>query len=297
MPDVFYKGRLEALDIAFAYATTTDVINSAVIRHNCEPVAAHLLGRALTAGLLATTTINEKERLNLRWAYHGTLRTIVVDAGPDGAVRGFISPSDLSKSTSEQDLYGDECEIRVIRSQEGVVSASGTVKSCLQDVVDDLVYFQCTSDQVESAACVLIGFASDEKRPVRLCRGLMLHALPGCDLRTFERIRTRIASEAFRARLSHEGETDNLVEDVLNVIVREETEEPRLQLAEAGAPVFRCTCSRMKMGPVLRLLPYNERMDIVKKGENVVVNRHFCNKRYTLTVEECIREWNEKAGG
>jgi molecular chaperone Hsp33 len=296
MPDVFYKGRLESMRLAFAYAVTTAMANEAIVRHNCDPVAAHLLGRALAAGLMATAPLGEKERLNIRWAYQGRARTIVVDAGPDGSTRGFISPPNLADAASEQDLYGDVCEVRVIRSQDGVVTSSGTIRSCLQDVVDDLVHFHCTSDQVESVASVLIGFTADERRPVALCRGLLLHALPGCDLKMLDRVRERAQGEAFRARLSHDAEADNLVEDVLNLLVRPETNDPGLQLAEAGSPVFRCACNRDKMGAVLRSLPYAERMDIAQKKEDVVVHCHFCNERYTMTVDECIRAWNEKVG-
>lgn len=294
MPDVFYKGRLGQLKIAFAYAVTTDLVNEAVLRHNCDPVAAHLLGRALTAALLATAPLNDKERLNLRWAYQGKARTIVVDAGPDGSARGFISPPNLAEAANELDLYGQDCELKVIRSQGGEVTSSGTIRSCLQDVVEDLVYFHCTSDQVESGACVLIGFTADAARPVKLCRGLLLHALPGCDLTLFGRVRERLQSEPFRSRLSHEGEPDNLLEDVLNRLTKPEAEELGLEWGDAGQPVFRCTCGRDKMGAVLRSLPYSERMDMVQKKEDVVVHCHFCNARYVLSIDECIREWNEK---
>jgi redox-regulated HSP33 family molecular chaperone len=62
------------------------------------------------------------------------------------------------------------------------------------------------------------------------------------------------------------------------------------------APHFRCTCNRHKMGAVLRALPIPDRMDMVKKKEDVVVNCRFCCERYVLTVEDCIRAWNTKPG-
>ena len=57
---------------------------------------------------------------------------------------------------------------------------------------------------------------------------------------------------------------------------------------------FRCTCSREKMGAVLRALPIPERMEMVQKKEPIAVLCHFCRERYVLTIEECIKAWNTK---
>ena len=44
MNDVCVKGRLDGLEIAFAFADTTEVVNELVLIHDCDPVAAHLFG-------------------------------------------------------------------------------------------------------------------------------------------------------------------------------------------------------------------------------------------------------------
>ena len=53
MNDLLYKGHFKGLDIAFTYAVTTAAVNEAVVRHDCDPAAAHVLGRAMTGALLA----------------------------------------------------------------------------------------------------------------------------------------------------------------------------------------------------------------------------------------------------
>ena len=47
MNDVCVKGRLDGLEIAFAFADTTKVVNELVLIHDCDPVAAHLFGRSI----------------------------------------------------------------------------------------------------------------------------------------------------------------------------------------------------------------------------------------------------------
>lgn len=296
MPDLLYKGRLTGLDIAFAYTVTTDTVGEAVRRHDCDPVAAHVLGRALTGAVLTAFTLGAGERLNVRWAYEGRLRTLVVDTGPDGATRGFIVPAQLAETEDAEQLYGPGGEVKVIRSQDGKILASGTVRADLRDVVQDVVYFQCISDQVETAALVMISLQPDPERPVRLCRGLLLHALPGSDLQRFERVRGRLEGEAARAWMSREAESDSLLENVLHAVTECEAGAYQLEYEEAARPHFRCTCSRQKMGAVLRALPIPDRMDMVKKKEDVAVNCRFCGQRYVLTVDDCIRLWNTKPG-
>ena len=45
MNDVCVKGRLDGLEIAFAFADTTEAVNELVLIHDCDPVTAHLFGR------------------------------------------------------------------------------------------------------------------------------------------------------------------------------------------------------------------------------------------------------------
>lgn len=295
MADQVLTGRLEGWDIALAYALTADTVSEAVRRHDCDPPAAHLLGRAMTTAILAAAALGEGQRLNLRWAYEGLVRTVVVDTGPDGATRGFITPHHLADAADEGALYGAGGSVQVIRTRKGAVLSHGTTRADLLDIVEDAIHFLCMSDQVESASTVTIALVPDPARPVHICRGLLLQALPGCDLLRFQRLRDRLYQPAVRDLMSRAAETDNLVENILHAALEGEAMAPRIRLHSAAEPVFRCTCSRQKMGAVLRALPYGERMDRVRKGEPVAISCRFCGQRYELGIDECIRAWNEKA--
>lgn len=294
MADQCLLGQLEGLDVAVAYALTADTVNEAVRRHDCDPAGAHLLGRALTAGVLAAAALGDGQRLNLRWAYEGLLRTLVVDTGPDGATRAFVSPPHLAEAADEGAVYGATGSVQVVRSRKGAVVAHGTTRADLLDVVEDLNHFLCMSDQVESALAVTIAMSSDPARPVRICRGVLLQAMPGCDLIRFQRVRDRLNTPAARDLLSRREESDSLVENILHALLNEESVAGRVRLRAATPPVFRCTCNRNKMGAVLRALPYGERMDVVRKKEPVVVNCRFCGMRYEISIEECIQAWNQR---
>lgn len=295
--DLLCKGRLEGLDVAFSYVNIPNTASEAVLRHHCDPVAAHLLGRALAAGLLAASTLGARERVNIRWTYRGTLKTLLVDAGPDGTCRALITPPRLADTPDAAALTGDGGEMRVIRTADATVTASGTTGAQLLDVVDDLAMFLCVSDQVETAMTVLIGFSDREGAPVRVCRGVMLQALPGCDLALFHRLREALAQPRVRELIASSEEEEHLPRKILEAAAAPAGEGRSVRLFHTSAPTFQCSCSQQKMGAVLGAIPAVERADIVEKGDPLSIRCHFCNRVYSLTPEECMRIWSELAEG
>ncbi len=292
MDDLLVKGHFKGLDIAFTYAVTTKTVNEIVLLHDCDPAAAHILGRAVTGALLAAASLPEGRRLNACWKYKGILRTIVADAGQDGTVRGFISPAQLNlEDDNPEKLYGNIGDVQVVTSQQGRIISSGTAPVSLHDVDHDLAYCFCISDQIETGLNAMIGFNADPANPVRLCQGWMIQALPGTDLECFERVRRRMDGELFREALSRETGTDALAESLLSG----ESGVAGLHIETCPAPQFVCVCNRGKMEAVVRTLPISERMEIVKKGEPLAIRCQFCNRHYELTIDDCISAWNRKA--
>jgi molecular chaperone Hsp33 len=289
--DLLIKGHFKGLDIAFAYAVTTKAVNEIVLRHNCDPAAAHILGRAVTGALLSAAVLPEKQRINVCWKYKGILRTVLADAGQDGTVRGFISPAQLNLTDDNPDvLYGELGDLQVVTSHEGKILNSGTAPVALHDVAKDLAYYHCISDQVETGACAIIGFNADPETPVRLSSGWMIQALPGTDPERFDRIRARMDDPAFRERLSR----CDAPEDAASILIADEPGFDGFYMEECSAPRFFCPCTREKMGAVVRTIPIPERMEMVQKKEPARIQCQFCNRHYELSVDECIVEWNRK---
>lgn len=295
MKDLLYKGHFKGLDIAFTYAVTTAAVSEAVVRHDCDPAAAHILGRAMTGALLAAAVLPEGQRLNAGWRYQGVLRTIVADAGQDGTVRGLISPEHLSGLADAHDsLYGEMGELQVIVSGQGLILNSGTTPVSLHDAVNDLAYHFSISDQIETGMSAMIGFNPDPADPVHLCQGWMIQALPGTDLERFDRIRRRMDSAGFRELLGHGSESDAYFEQIARTLIGDEAGFSGIHMEVCRPPRFQCSCSREKMDAVLRSIPIPDRMTIVKRNVPVGIHCQFCNERYEMTIGECIAAWNRK---
>lgn len=290
MNDQLTQGHFKGLDIAFSCAVTTQAVNEIIIRHDCDPLAAHILGRALTGALLSAAILPENNRLNVCWKYKGALKTIVADAGSDGTVRAFISPPQIGEPADLMELYGDLGNLQTVVSLDEKILNSGTAPVSLQDAVKDLAYTHCISDQVETGMTVLIGFNPDPKQPVSICQGWAVQALPDCNLDCLERVRSRMENDAFRARLNQTSEP----EKAAALLVADEPGFEGFHMEACNAPRFVCPCSKDKMGAVVRTLPIPERMEIVKKNEPLSIQCQFCNERYELTIGDCVAAWNDK---
>ena len=295
MKDLLYKGHFKDVDIAFTYAVTTATANTGVTTHDCDPVSAHILARALTAGLLSSALLPDQQRLNACWKYDGALRTVVVDAGSDGTVRGFLSPTQLHSSAGSLDeLYGKTGNIQIFTSEDDKILNSGTSEIALHDVVNDFAFYYCMSHQIETEMMVMVGFSQDPAAPIELCQGWMLQALPGTDLELFTKIRNSMHSDKFRALMANDSAADGYFEELAKALFENSGIAPKVEMDWGPTPNFKCTCNHEKISAVVKAIPSTERMEIVQAKEDLTIRCQFCNKAYIITIDECSELWNEK---
>ncbi len=291
MNDFLYRGLLAGQDIRFSYALTTGISNHAVLVHECDPVAAHLLCRALTAGVLAAPLLSEDERFSLYWRYNGAFRNIIVELGAAADARCLIGePHLIDKIENESQIYGTEGTVSVIRSLPTRQLNTGTVAAGLLDVVEDLAFFFSTSDQNETGMTVLIGFSPDVEKPVSLCQGMLLQALPGCNLERFDRLRRAMQEESFRALLATPPSADNHIERLVQALetLSGETASPPT-VHECEGPTYDCGCSREKTLRVLQAMGEAELRQAIVDGETITIRCHFCNEAYLFGGEDLRR--------
>ena len=293
MNDVCVKGRLDGLEIAFAFADTTEVVNELVLIHDCDPVAAHLFGRSITEAVLGASLLPDGQRLNTNWQYPGALKAIVIDAGHDASLRAIISPSHLQNITqSQNEIFGDIGEIKTVVMDEGKVLRSSATPVSLHDPVNDFAYHFSISDQIETSIKALIGFAPDEKNPIALSNGMMIQALPNCDLNTFENIRKKMENDSFANHLKIK-DSQKILEVVINELVRHEDDYLSYTIGSKITPKFVCNCSsEEKFSVVLKSIPIPERMEIVKENNPLKINCEYCKKIHEVSIKECIKYWN-----
>lgn len=276
--DWLCRGIIDAFDIRFALADCPQTTQDIVRRHHCDPVSAHILARAVGCATLVSTLLTEDEKYTLRWNYQGKLATVLADCNAAAHVRAFITPTNLGELVqSEHDICGETGTVTVIKSTPFATLNSGSTDAHLLNVADDLAFYFSTSDQIETAFTVLVALRPDAEAPIRTCRGLMLQALPGCDLQRFDRIRNRLATPEARQLLGAAEVQDGLFEPLLQLLCQDENARPDITLQHTATPQFQCTCSRERMLAALGTMPAEERQQALERDGHITMTCRFCN--------------------
>lgn len=161
---------------------TTRLTEEARQRHQLSYVATAALGRTMSAGLLLASNMkNPDSRVNLRVKGDGPLGGILVDAGMDGTVRGYVNNPDVElppNSRGKLDVgqaVGPNGFLYVIRDVGYGYPYSSTVELVSGEIGDDVTHYLGTSEQTPSAL-VLGVFVGSEG--VTASGGLLLQVLP-----------------------------------------------------------------------------------------------------------------------
>ncbi|MBP5639853.1 MAG: Hsp33 family molecular chaperone HslO [Victivallales bacterium] len=287
MQDQLYRGIIDSLDIRFVLADCPQTANDIILRHNCDPASAHVVSRAVGAAALLSTLLTEDEKYMVRWNYKGALTCVLADCDAAAHIRALINPTDLTAHVNKpEDIWGDGGTITVIKSSATQVLNSGSTTAELLDVVEDLAFHFSTSDQIETAMAVIPRFSSNPEQPVTALRGIMLQALPDCDLERFDRIRNRLSTQEVRDLLMRPVTQDNLFERIVMLLAKEEVDKPSFTLEHTVSPSFKCSCTKEAMKNALATMDRSEIEEILAKEGAVTMTCRFCNTTHKITKED-----------
>jgi molecular chaperone Hsp33 len=283
LADFLRRGTLLDGQVRVAHTVTTALAAKAVSIHDLEPVAAHCLARALTCGALVSPLLGDDERVTLRWQYEGALKSIIVETGNTADLRGTIQPGDLHQADQQELLYGEGGRVAVIRS-DSRGQRSSVSNASLLDITDDLGFYFATSDQVETEIVVLVAFNADPENPVALCQGMLLQAMPGCDLAEFEKLRQGLRSPQTRELLGQVPDADPPSDALLASLPL--VADFASDVVDAPAPHFSCSCTRERTLAMLGTLGAEDRAEMREGSEPLAVICHFCATRYVFEPQE-----------
>mgnify|MGYP001801063338 CR=1 FL=1 len=260
--------------------TTTRLVEVARNRHELSYVATAALGRAMTAGLLLVSSmIKPESRVNIRVKGSGPLGGLMVDAGLDGTVRGYVEnpkielPPNADGKLDVGAAVGKEGYIYVVRDVGHGYPYSSTVELVTGEIGDDLTHYLASSEQTPSALVLGVFVVA---YVVEAAVGLLLLVLPKAarDEVLISQLESRLGSLSGFTPMLKEGKTlpqmiDELVGDMgLEML-------PGSQLVQ-----FSCRCNRDRMLGALKLLGTEELADMIKVDDGAEAICHFCNEVY-----------------
>ncbi|WP_280150798.1 Hsp33 family molecular chaperone HslO [Piscinibacter sp. XHJ-5] len=258
-----------------------------------QPVR-HLLGEMAAAGTLMQANIKFNGALVLQISGDGPVKLAVAEVQPDLAFRatakviGEVAPDARLEAMLNVHGHG-RCAITLDpkdklpgqQAYQGVVPLHGDRREPLQNLSEVLEHYMLQSEQLDTR---LVLAANDE-----VAAGLLIQRLPveGEGNLAGRRNEDEIGlNEAFN-RISHltatltRGELLTLSPDiVLHRLFWEESLRRFEPQVGASAPRFACTCSRERVGQMLKTLGRDEIDGIVVEQGQVEIACDFCGTKY-----------------
>ena len=260
--------------------TTTRLVEVARQRHELSYVATAALGRAMTAGLLLVSSMKEPQsRVNIRVKGDGPLGGLLVDAGLDGTVRGYVEkpkvelPPNADGKLDVGGAIGTDGYLYVVRDMGRGYPYSSTTELVSGEIGDDLTHYLANSEQTPSA--LILGVFVDANG-VEAAGGLLLQVLPKAarDEQLVSLLEERLGSLTGFTPLLRAGKSlSQIFEELVGDIGLEML--PGTQLVQ-----FSCGCTRDRMLGALKLLGIDELQDMIEVDEGAEAVCHFCNEKY-----------------
>jgi molecular chaperone Hsp33 len=267
---------------------TTKLTEEARQRHNLSYVATAALGRLMSGGLLLASNMKRPgSRISLQIKGDGPMRGLMVDAGLDGTVRGYVHRPGVELPLNPQGkldvggAIGPEGLLYVVRDTGVGYHYSSTVELVSGEIGEDLTYYLATSEQTPSA--LLVGVFMDGARDcVDAAGGLLIQILPkaASDPKLAELLESRIAGlQSFTSMLRSGMSLHQMMEALLGDL--------DLQIfPESQLVRFDCRCTKERVLDALPMLGEAELLDMIETDGQAEATCHFCNTVYVADRAE-----------
>ncbi len=259
---------------------TTRLTEEARQKHGLSYVATAALGRSMSSGLLLASGLKkEGSRVNIRIKGNGPLGGLLVDAGLDGTVRGYVQNPDVELPPNAQGkldvgtAVGDQGYLYVVKDMGYGYPYSSTVELVSGEVGEDVAHYLVNSEQTPSALLVGVFVGA---QGVSASGGILLQVMPKAsrDEALVTLLESRVTQLASFTNLLREGKTlpemlQSILGDLGLVIF------PEVQLVR-----FNCGCSFERVLGALKMLGLAELQDMIKQDKGAEATCQFCSQVY-----------------
>ena len=271
---------------------TTESSLEAKKRHGLSYLTTCILGRAFSASLLLASSMKIMNgRVTLRVRSDGPLKGLLVDAGRDGKVRGYVGNPDLELDLVKiNNKYSFDFAkalgtgyLNVIRDNGSGEPFTSTVELVNGNIAEDLASYLYHSEQTPSA--VFIG-EKIKNKSVICSGGLLAQVLPKKDTDPLlvalleERCKeiNSFSEDLFQSKNNLLSLIRNIFPDIDDKSISEKARSQEVS--------FKCKCSKQRSLNAMKMLDKSELKDILNKEGKAELVCEFCKNKYLINYEE-----------
>ena len=272
--------------------SVTESLKEAKRRHKLSFLTTAILGRSFSAALLLASSMKIMHgRVTFRIRSDGPLKGLLVDAGRDGKVRGYVGNPNLELDLvkNEDGKFNFDFKeavgtgyLNVIRDNGTGDPFTSTVELINGTIAEDLASYLLHSEQTPSV--VFIG-EKFQKNDLICSGGLLAQVLPKKEtdpsLISFLEERCR-QIKSFSEELHSTNNLLSLIKkifpDIDDLSISENARSQKIE--------FKCRCSRERSLGAMKMLDKKELRDILEKDKRAELVCEFCKEKYVINFDE-----------
>lgn len=279
MADQLWRTEWSSQNLRVTLVDCSALSKKLVNDHGAKGWMSIFYAKALTAGLLVSPMLVHDERYTLRWQYEGELKTITIDVGSEGLIRGYPDQLEI-KSNSLEEIFGLGGKVGTVKSNRHRRLNSGMTLADRCDIALDLATCFTISDQIPTSILI------DLKTEPWQTRGWMIQALPEVGFDEFEDLRKIFESEE---TMEHFSKLENIEPEQIEALLKGlgfPEHHTKLLVHQQLTPNSFCECNRDKIETVLLSLPIDELEDMIENDGGAQIDCQFCNTCYRFEAQD-----------
>lgn len=291
MNDYIIRGITEDSHIRFFAIRANKLVEDAQNIHKLSVTNTFVLGRTLIAALLMNSDLkNDDDILTLRFQGDGSSGSVVVTSTGKFTVKGYVEHP-LNEVAPQENGQIDISSaigngiLNVIKSISDQKPYIGQTEIISGAVAKDIAYYYMQSEQIPTA--IELGVLINSDSTIRQAGGFLIQLLPDTPEQVIVKLENNL--KAF-PNFSDMLDMNHTIEDLMTKFILKDF---NIKITEKHEVAYSCNCSEERFANGLKLLGEEELIQMIEDNENITAECHFCNKKYTFSVEDISRFYQE----
>ena len=275
--DKVHKFIAEDLSFRASIAIGTNAVREMQAIQRAAPLATLAVGRAMMAASMMASQLKNEQMVSIYFRGDGPLEMVFAEANHEGEVRGY-TPQTQAVANSVGLGLGKGLLSIVNSHPQQRTPQRGTVEIQTGEIGDDVAHYLFQS--LQTRCIVTLGVKMNQQGGVEGAGGILVELMPGTSEEVIKKLEENFKNRASVSEIIADGGgAQEIVESYFKGMKVQE-------LPHDFELIYKCRCTREKLGNALALLGPHEVQDMIDKKESAKARCEFCGRHYEIEVSE-----------